>query len=367
MPRPVFLALLVLTVLRACLAAVHELSPEEAHLALCAERPAPAFFDFGPLAPWVVKVGTLAGGRSALAVRWLAPVLALVVSGFVYRLSASLYDDRAARWTVLLLNVTPVFNAFGVLFVPASIGFAAWVLAMWFVWRALHRAGRWDRNWAFAGVAMGAGALASPMNLAQPVCLAALLALGRRWRGRLRRPGPWMAVAIAAAMSAPLWFWQAAHEWLPLRAHWIGLSRDPQPAGLFEWAGNTLVGLSPLVAGALVWAFVSAVRGLWVNRGESGMRHLPDDVALFLLAFAVPPFVMAFMGGMVRARWICRGNSRVSGARSAACRAMDAIRVSDADDPFGAERDAPRRGRLLGRAGAVRSRASLGCSLAVQI
>jgi hypothetical protein len=123
-----------------------------------------------------------------------------------------------------------------------------------------------------------------------------LLVLSRRWRGQLRRPGPWITVATAAAMTAPLWFWHAEYEWLALRAHWIEWTRNPQPAALVGWAGVALVGLSPLVAAALGWAIVSAARGLPGRRHSAGASDLPNDVTVFLFAFGVPPLVLAVWG-----------------------------------------------------------------------
>ncbi|MGI8602565.1 MAG: ArnT family glycosyltransferase [Verrucomicrobiales bacterium] len=307
LPRPVFLALLLLTLLRAVLAGTHELTPAEAHLWLCSERMAPSYVDFGPLTPLLVKLGVLAGGKTSFAVRWLAPGLALMASLIIYRLATSLFDQKTGIWSVVVVNLTPLFNAAGILILPATVGFLAWIAALWAVWRALHRAGAWNRYWPLAGLCMGVGILASTANAVQPLCLVLLLAISRRWRRQLLRPGAGLAIAISAVMAVPLFWWHAQNDWLVWQYQIHDLTHGASFGRLMSWLGEVAIGLSPILCAGMLWALALTVRQLWRARLPHSKWPEPSyEATLFLLAFSLPMLAVSawlslFAGGALGA------------------------------------------------------------------
>ncbi len=299
-PRTVMIGCVVLAVLRLVLAAAHEITPAEAELWLAAQRPAWGYFDHGPLAAWLVKLSSLAFGAHPLAVRvWAAPLM-LGVTWVTWRLVFSLFGEKAAGWAVAVLNVAPWFNVAGILFLPASLAFALAVPALWLTWRALHRAGRWDWHWPAAGAVLGLSVLAAPEGLAGLLGFAVLLAVPRRWRGRLRRPGPWVALATALGVACPWIFWVAGRELLPVWSHWIEFARAwTWKAGAVQ--ALSLVGLaSPVILAGVAWtvwadahAAVVSMRRRWAGQKWHDDPFDQKDGRVFLLAFVPAGVVLA--------------------------------------------------------------------------
>lgn len=298
-PRPLLIALILLTLLRAVLAAVHEVCPAEALIWLCAERPAAGYFSHGPLAAWLEAPMAALGWHTPAAVRWLAPLLTLWVSLVVHRLAGSLFGEKEARWSVVLLNLTPLFNAAGVLWLPGTLGFALWTAALLMLWRALHRASPWNVHWVAGGLLMALGIMASPVNLLQPLCLLGVLTLSRRWRGRLLSAGPWLSTFLSAAGAVPWLWWHRGNSWLALRVHQREWTDGVSAEALAPFLGWVLVAFSPLLAAGLVWATALAGVRLLQARSRPGRpAEVPPDALLFCLGFGLPPLGLAAAGAV---------------------------------------------------------------------
>ncbi len=108
--RPYFwLILLAITGIRCAVALVTPISPDEAYYWLCAQHPAAAYFD-GPagIALYVRLFESL--HASELVWRGLFPLWGLAASGALFGLGHRIFSDRIAFWSVVLLNVVPVFQ-----------------------------------------------------------------------------------------------------------------------------------------------------------------------------------------------------------------------------------------------------------------
>ena len=60
-----------------------------------------------------------------------------------------------AAWTVLLLNLTPIFNAGSLVMTIDPLSIFLWLAAMLAIWRALHRRARIGIHWPLAGLCIG--------------------------------------------------------------------------------------------------------------------------------------------------------------------------------------------------------------------
>jgi 4-amino-4-deoxy-L-arabinose transferase-like glycosyltransferase len=297
-PRQLMIGLLVLTVLRWVVAGATELTPREALDWLGGRQSALGFFDHGPVAAWMVRVGTLVGGDTALGVRFLAPLAILAASVLAWRLAASAFGEKAAGWFLTALQLTPLVNVAAVRAWPETYAFLCAMAAAWWLWQAVHRASSWAWQWPAAGVALGLGVLSAPSGSVMVAGVLVLLSVPRRWRGRWRRPGPWLALACAAGAAWPWIEWLRGHEWLPARQAWFHWGRSFDLWALVRWLGLLLLAASPFLAAGMAWAGAQAVASAfrsWRRYREGGLSG--DDPLdqkngrVFLVSLAAPGVV----------------------------------------------------------------------------
>jgi hypothetical protein len=295
LPRSLLIGLWLLTVLRWVVAAVTELTPEEALVWLGGRQSALGFFAHGPVACWLARAGVAVFGDTALGVRWWAPLAVLGASWLGWRLAYSAFGEKAAGWFLTALQLTPLLNLAAIRALPETAVFFWAMLAAWWLWQALHRASRWAWQWPAAGVALGLAGLSAPSGLALVVGLGVLLVVPRRWRGRWRRPGPWLALALAAVVVWPWFAWWRGHGWWPLEGAWFGGARAFSLLAAARWLGLVVLAVSPFLFAGMVWAGGRAVAAAvlsWRRYREGGLSV--DDPLdqkngrVFLVSLAAP-------------------------------------------------------------------------------
>jgi dolichol-phosphate mannosyltransferase len=188
-----------------------DLLPEEAYYWRYAQHLDLGYLDHPPLVAWLIWVGDAAFGKSELGVRIGAFVLSLATAGFGYGLARNAFDAATARWTLLLLCGLPYFFGVGMLMTPDAPLLASWAGALYFLERALL-AGR-GAAWLGFGACIGFGMLSKySMALLGAAAVGAVLLdpAQRRW---LRRPEPYLGLALALAIFSPVLVWNARHGW----------------------------------------------------------------------------------------------------------------------------------------------------------
>lgn len=292
-------SLAVLTVLRWIMAGLLEISPAEAQLLETIRHPAVAGIGGGNIPAWFAGVGSVFWGDTSLGVRFLAPLLMAAASWMLYRLARSLTGEKTAGWTVALFNLTPMANLAAVQMRPETAGVFFLVAGMVAVWRGLRRASAWDGHWPLAGLLFGAGFLCW-YGAAWGIFGTLILLTGsRRWRGLLRRPGPWLMVVDFALMAWPLYDWNRRNAWSGFY-EWRDALLPPDAAlrfsAPFTLTGQWLALLSPVIFVAMAWAVWKSVQG-W--RASDGAR--------FIAAYSVPPLIAAIGFSVcagARASWL---------------------------------------------------------------
>ena len=305
--RAILLFLVLLTALRLAYVGRVELSPDEAYYQMWSERMDWAYYSKGPGVAAAIRAGTDLFGVNEFGVRCFSPLLALGTSLLLLALARRCYGDGAAVWTVVLVNVTPLFTAGSLLMTIDALSVFFWSAALLTCWLAVEEtpsaAGRlgW---WLLTGLAVGLGFLSKYTNAMELVGIALALWLVRRWRREFRQPGFYVMLATAAAVGSPPFFWNARHAWITLgHLHDRGRlgSAFDRPLGEFgKFAGAHFGVYSPLIfAGLLagiVWGWRRArLRFLFFLRPR---RNAPAGLdaggvrARFLLAFGLPLLVL---------------------------------------------------------------------------
>ncbi|MES2705077.1 MAG: glycosyltransferase family 39 protein [Verrucomicrobiota bacterium] len=280
-------SLAVLTLLRWVVAGLHDISPAEAQLVETLRHPALAGLHGGNLTAWLAGISSFIFGHTPLGVRFAAPLFIAGSSWMLYRLAHSLTGEKTAGWAVALFNLAPITNLAAVQMRPETPGLFFLIAGLVAVWRGLRRASPWDWHWPLAGMLFGLGFLCW-YGAVWGIAGALLLLTGsRRWRGFLRRPGPWLMVADFALFAWPVWEWNRSHAWAGYY-FWRDALRPPgQPwswSGPLTQAGQWLAAVSPVMFAAMLWALFQAVR-----------QWRASDAARFITAVSLPPLAAAWL------------------------------------------------------------------------
>ncbi|HJW82028.1 MAG TPA: glycosyltransferase family 39 protein, partial [Acidiferrobacterales bacterium] len=265
--RATLLLTLVVTLLHLLAAGRVPLSADEAHYALYGLHRDWSYFDHPPLVGWLQAL-VLPFSASEFALRlWpigLSAATALVLFRFARRLFPG-DSEWLAFWSVALYQSGLLFQALGLALLPETPLLLIALLGMLALLNALDHERQLD--WLLFGLCIGLAGL-SKYTAVTLVFSAVLFVILQRRLDVLRTPGPWLAVALALLLIAPVLYWNATHDWLSFR-YQLGHGFRPKD---WEW---TRVGISQLAQffayapGIYVFGLIALVAGLreWRARG----------------------------------------------------------------------------------------------------
>jgi len=287
-------ALVILTLARFVLLSATELDPDEAYIALCADRPAWHYADSGPLPPLISRVGMGIAGHGEFGHRLFAPLLALGLTLAGFSLAAGIANSRAANWMLVGLSLLPAMTIASTRLTVASCTATFWTVLIWALWRALHTHRRRVVYWAAAGVAGACCVLCHPGNGLLILITLGLLILVPRWRTNLFSGGFLLALGLMIAGLIPLWVWDDGLRGLAQvrwgRALGVGLGADQLSIrAFFGFLWECSVAYTPLLGFGLVWMLVRDARGI---AGSYGARYA--------VAFSVPALLAALALALFR-------------------------------------------------------------------
>ena len=102
--------LLLLTGIRWWFGANLELTPDESYHFQWAQHPDVSYYSNGPGVALAILAGTSLFGPTEFGVRFFSPLLGLCTSLLVYLLGRKLSREKVAFWSVVGLNLLPLFN-----------------------------------------------------------------------------------------------------------------------------------------------------------------------------------------------------------------------------------------------------------------
>ncbi len=289
------------TVLRLALAATVPLLPQEAYYWSWSLHLDWSFFDHPPLATYSVALTTALFGQTVFGIKVAAVLWSVGWNLLWARLILDMYADRRlAFWTLAALNLTVMYEAFGVAPTPDAPLLFAWSGAIWAVWRLSQSGdGRW---WFAAGAFVGLSWLGKYSGaLLLPVVFVYLLtsAQQRHW---LAKPQPYLALMLAAAIFTPVLVWNAQHDWVSLAfqsSRRVGEMGSFKPRYLLMLVATQFLMLTPYVFVLVIAALVRGVRGEFAGK-------LDDRSRLLLLSGAIPIalFTLISLRSIVKINWL---------------------------------------------------------------
>lgn len=303
-PHAIGLLIAAFTLLRLLLAATVPLLPQEAYYWSWSRHLDWSYFDHPPLATYSIALTTALFGQTVFGIK-LASVLWSLGWNLVWaRLVLDMYGDRRlAFWSIAALNLTVVYEVFGVAPTPDAPLIFAWSAAIWAVWKVTQTGlARW---WFVAGVFIGLSWLAKYSGvLLLPIVFLYLLTSPQQ-RHWLLKPQPWLAALLALLIFAPVLWWNSQHDWVSLA---FQSSRRVEGMGGFKpryfamLVGTQFLLLTPYV-------FVIVVATLWRD-GRDGRDwlagRLDDRARLLWLSGAVPIvlFTLISFRSIVKLNWL---------------------------------------------------------------
>lgn len=285
--RLLWIFLGALTLFRLIYIGHFELSPDEAYYYQWSQRLDISYYSKGPGIALAVWLGTHVLGPTEWGVRLLAPFLALGTSLLLFALARRLYTESIAIWTVLTVNLIPIFCVGGLLMTIDPLSIFFWMAAVYTTWCALDRAPAWSLWWPATGALIGAGFLCKWTNAMLLVSILALLVSMPRLRQELLRPSFWSLLGVFAVFTIPPILWNLEHDWITV-SHLTargGLQRAFRfnPLEPLTFLGAHFAVYSPLIFGGLIAALPWGV--------DRARAHFKPR---FLLAFTLPLFVLYF-------------------------------------------------------------------------
>jgi len=289
--RAVWFFVGALTLVRLSMLASTDLEFDEAHYWMWSERLAPAYFSKGPGIAFAIRASTALFGANEFGVRFWSPILAAGTSLLLYYFARRIFNDAAGLWTVVALNVTPIFNVGAFVITTDSLSIFFWTSAMFSFWLALEKSPRFSFYWPLTGLLIGLGFLCRYTNAFEVVSVLLVLGFAPRFRQEFKRPGLYFLVGLFALCTIPPIIWNAQHAWITLLhlrtrgslTENIGF----RPIEAFKFFGEHFIFYSPVLFLALAWGVIGSWR-----------RVNQQFKVLFLFWFGLPVFAFYFLLSM---------------------------------------------------------------------
>jgi 4-amino-4-deoxy-L-arabinose transferase-like glycosyltransferase len=282
--RWVWWFLVAVTAMRLALLNATQLSPDEAYYWMWSQRPALSYFSKGPGVAFVIRSSTAIFGDNEFGVRFWSPLLAAGTSLLIYYFAQRLFSAAAGFWTVVALNVTPIFNLGSLVLTIDAPSVFFWVAGFYAFWLALERTPNFSWWWPLTGLLIGLGFLCKFTNALELFSIILVLLLVRPLRREFRRPNLYSLVAVFALCTIPPIVWNSQHAWITL-AHLksrgsLDRALGLHPLELLAFLGEHFAVYSPLLFLGLLWAMIASWR-----------RARQNFKVLYLLWFGLPLFL----------------------------------------------------------------------------
>lgn len=248
-----------------------------------------SYFDHPPMVAWLVAGSTALAGTSLLSIRLPFVLVGLLTAHQLRALVQDITGDhRLADRSSLLVQIVPVFFGIGILVIPDAPMHLFWVLAA----RALWRTQTASRHWLVVGLALGCALLSKYVGMLIVISAAGYLVASGRGRSLT---GLALACVVAAAVFAPVLYWNAHHDWASFRYQFFARHQGGEfhPERVAIYLGSQVLYLSPVLA--LLAACAIGRIGPWRLRKEDSGHQLlwwfaAPTLGAFLAASAATSF-----------------------------------------------------------------------------
>ncbi len=264
-----------------------DLSPDEAHYWEWSRRLDLSYYSKGPMIAYLIYLSTSISGDTVFGIRIMAVIFSALSSILLYSLGKNLYDEKVGLSSAILLQIVPLFSAFGVLFTIDSPFIFFWALSLFLFWKAVTRHSSLVTRhfyWGLLGLAIGLGLLTKYTMAFFYPCAFLFLLLSKEYRRLLVTKGPYIAFIISLLVFSPVIIWNANYDWITFK-HTAGQAHIAEGIRIslksfFEFLGSQFGVITPLL---LILMAVSVWRLRKKREGAFLFWFLIPVIAFFLL------------------------------------------------------------------------------------
>ncbi len=238
-----------------------DLSPDEAHYWEWSRRLDLSYYSKGPMIAYLIYLGTFLFGDTVFGIRIMAVIFSALSSLVLYALGKKLYDAKVGLSAALLLQIVPLFSAFGIIFTIDSPFIFFWILSLYLFWIAIksQESGVMTKIsnlksqvfWRLLGLSIGLGLLTKyTMAFFYPSAFLFLI-MRKENRWLLATKGPYLAFIISLIVFSPVILWNHQHDWITLK-HTAGQAHIAEGIRLsltsfVEFIGSQIGVITPLL------------------------------------------------------------------------------------------------------------------------
>lgn len=254
-------------VLRLCIMATVGMIDDETYHWTWAKHIAWSYYDHPGMVAWIIWPFIQIFGDHAFVIRLPGFLMTLGIVAVVYQLGRDLFSLRVARLASLLIFAIPLWGFASLGTLPDLPLAFFWILMAWIFWQGVRPVQPWStkKTWLWIGFVMGLG-----MNSKLTCCLIGLgmglfLLFTPRLRKQLWSPWPYVAILITFAMMAPVFWWNAHHEWATFEYQFFRRHHEDLGFSFSRWLqfwSYQWIFMSP---GVYLLMLIAAGRGLYVG------------------------------------------------------------------------------------------------------
>ncbi len=333
----IFISLLVLTFFRYYYIAVGplDLSPDEAHYWEWSRRLDLSYYSKGPAIAYLIATATWLMGDTVFAVRFFAPIFLALSSIIIYKLTLELFPEdknanKKAFAAALLLQIIPLFAAYGVVMTIDSPFIFFWTLSLYLFWKAIKDSNKLQvtsdklnkknsslisrpsslvtRYWILLGISVGFGLLTKYTMAFFYLCAFLFIVFSKEQRVWFKKKEPYLAFALSLLVFSPVIFWNASHDWVMLK-HTAGQVHIAEGVRIsfkhfFEFLGSQLGVITPLLFFLVIYGAIKNFSSrLPVGRQGSRFRVHGSRFLFWFWAPVLGFFFLKSFQGKVQANW----------------------------------------------------------------
>ncbi len=236
-----------------------------------------------PMISWAIYFTTRLFGNSEWAIRLFSPLTYLGTALFLYGASKDLYHRAIGFWAGIMVLLIPgvTYSATIISTDPFLVLF--WSMALYtFINGCKTTQLRW---WALCGLAIGLGLLSKYTMLMFFLCSGLYFICAAEIPAPLKKPGPYIALLIAAVVFIPNVIWNTQHANPAL--HHVVTHNIAIQGNHLHWRklGFFLISQTGILGPVLI---IFLIMALWSSRKMTQHR----ESTRLLICFTLPPLII---------------------------------------------------------------------------
>mgnify|MGYP001595470193 CR=1 FL=1 len=305
---------------------VVDLSPDEAHYWEWSRRLDLSYYSKGPMIAYLIAFGTAIFGDNVFGIRIMAVIFSALGSIALYllgkrlfRLSGSPIDERTGAAAAILMQIIPLYSAYGILFTIDSPFIFFWILSLLLFWETINRMQDTGcriqdkelhascimhhasplRYWLALGISIGLGLLTKYTMAFFYVCAFLFLFTSKQHKNILRTKWPYISLLASLIVFSPVIIWNFSNDWVTVR-HTAGQAHVAEGFNISiisfaEFVGSQLGVITPIILILMVYAL---------------FKLRKEPAGHFLFWFSIPFLLFFFLKSIqakVQANWALPG------------------------------------------------------------